>query len=93
MYLMGWGNYTRVFLVDSSSTINATTLKKCVDMLPGFIRLSKSLAVNPNHILQIRRNSDRSAEVLVAGNWLHVSRRRVPLVISQLETHSSTRRN
>lgn len=93
MYLVGWGNYTRVFLVDASPTLNATTLKKCVDTLPGFIRLSKSLAVNPAHILQIRRKSDRSAEVLVAGNWLHVSRRRVPLVVSQLQGLSGTASN
>lgn len=84
MYLMGWGNYTRVFLTDSSPELNSTTLKKCVDTLPGFIRLSKSLAVNPNHISQIRRNPDRSADVLVAGHWLPVSRRRVSQVVSQL---------
>ena len=84
MYLMGWGNYTRVFLIDSSPELNSTTLKKCVDTLPGFIRLSKSLAVNPNHIVQIRRNTDRSADVLVAGHWLPVSRRRVSQVVSQL---------
>ncbi|WP_461151148.1 LytTR family transcriptional regulator DNA-binding domain-containing protein [Spirosoma pulveris] len=92
MYLMGWGNYTRVFFIDSSPAINATTLKKCVDTLPGFIRLSKSVAANPAHISQIRRKSDRSAELLVAGNWLHVSRRRVPAVLSQLEPHFASRR-
>ncbi|MCK8493185.1 LytTR family transcriptional regulator DNA-binding domain-containing protein [Spirosoma sp. RP8] len=84
-YLMGWGNYTRVFLVDSSPELNSTTLKKCVGTLPGFIRLSKSLAVNPNHILQIRRKGDRSADVLVNGNWLPVSRRRVSSVVRQLQ--------
>ncbi|MFD2934547.1 LytTR family transcriptional regulator DNA-binding domain-containing protein [Spirosoma flavum] len=85
-YLMGWGNYTRIFLADSPPELNATTLKKCVDTLPGFIRLSKSLAVNPTHITQVRRNNDRSAGVLVAGIWLQVSRRRVPLVVRQLRS-------
>jgi DNA-binding LytR/AlgR family response regulator len=83
-YLMGWGNYTRVFLMDSSPELNATTLKKCVDTLPSFIRLSKSLAVNPHHVDQVRRKGDRCADVLVAGIWLPVSRRRVPSVVKHL---------
>ncbi|WP_461125967.1 LytTR family transcriptional regulator DNA-binding domain-containing protein [Spirosoma aerophilum] len=83
-YLMGWGNYTRVFLVDSSPQVNATTLKKCVGTLPGFIRLSKSAAVNPYHIDQVRRKGDRCADVLVAGTWLPVSRRRVSTLVKHL---------
>ena len=85
-HLVGWGNYTRIFLIDSSSPeVNATTLKKCVDTLPGFIRLSKSLAVNPHHIDQVRRNGDRCADVLVAGKWLPVSRRRVTYLVKHLQ--------
>lgn len=84
-YLMGWGNYTRVFLIDSSPEVNATTLKKCVDTLPGFIRLSKSLAVNPCHVAQVRRKGDRCADVLVNGTWLPVSRRRVTPVVKHLQ--------
>lgn len=83
-YLMGWGNYTRVYLIDASPELNSTTLKKCVDTLTGFIRLSKSLAVNPTYITQIRRNDDRSADVMVAGHWLPVSRRRITPVVRQL---------
>ncbi|QHV99690.1 LytTR family DNA-binding domain-containing protein [Spirosoma endbachense] len=86
LYLMGWGNYTRIFLTDASPELNSTTLKKCVNMLPGFIRLSKSLAVNPTHIVQVRRNNDRSADVLVADIWLPVSRRRVTPVVRQLNS-------
>lgn len=81
---MGWGNYTRVFLIDSSPQVNATTLKKCVGTLPGFIRLSKSAAVNPYHIDQVRRKGDRCADVLVAGTWLPVSRRRVSTLVRYL---------
>lgn len=86
-HLMGWGNYTRVFLLGSSvPEVNSTTLKKCIDTLPGFIRLSKSLAVNPIHITQIRRNGDRSADILVAGEWLPVSRRRISPVVNLLRS-------
>ncbi|WP_338876174.1 LytTR family transcriptional regulator DNA-binding domain-containing protein [Spirosoma sp. SC4-14] len=86
-HLMGWGNYTRVFLIGSSvPEVNSTTLKKCIDTVPDFIRLSKSLAVNPHHITHIRRNGDRSADVLVAGVWLPVSRRRISPVVNQLRS-------
>ena len=90
-YLMGWGNYTRVFLIDSSPEVNATTLKKCVGTLPGFIRLSKSLAVNPYHVAQVRRKGDRCADVLVDGTWLPVSRRRVTPVVKHLQEIQGTR--
>jgi two-component system LytT family response regulator len=84
-YLEGNGNYTLVHFIDGSALLLAKTLSLCMNELPQFARIHKRHAVNPQHILDLKVNSPKTAEVLVGSVWLAISRRRLPEVLERLQ--------
>ena len=88
LFLAGDGNYTHIHFSKKSSALYATTLSVFEKELPGFVRIHKKYLVNPAYVTDYRANGPRSIEVMIGGQWLPVSRRRmdeVEAALTQLE--------
>jgi DNA-binding LytR/AlgR family response regulator len=86
IYLTGEGNYTWLHYLDGNKHLTAQTLKFLQTLLPNYIRIHKSILVNPACIRMIRAFPDSlsGAVVLHDGTELPVSRRRWASMRGQL---------
>ena len=53
-HLTSSNNYTTVHLADSTTWLLAKTLKSCLTELPGFVRIHRQFAVNPQFVTATR---------------------------------------
>lgn len=85
-HLEGNGNYTLVYLVDSLTPLLVSkTLKYFEQQLPDFVRLSKSILINPRFVRSVVRKSSKLLCIkLNTGLKFSVSRRRISQVFHQL---------
>lgn len=83
LWLEGYVNYSKVYLVDQSTVFVAVTLKKVMEKLDEnqFLRIHRSQVIN----LQYLHNFEVTAEgVLINDAFLPISRRRRILVRERL---------
>jgi DNA-binding LytR/AlgR family response regulator len=86
-HLTGDGNYTWLHSETGKKEIKAKTLKAYSQTLPGFIRIHKSILVNPEFISQLEapaRVGEAGSVILQNGVQLSISRRRWAPVLKQL---------
>ncbi len=84
--LTGNGNYTWIeFSGVKSRVLTSQTLKHFERQLPDFIRVSKSVLLNPNYVIGTMRENPRALYVRLADESLVlVSRRREIEIIDKL---------
>ncbi|MFD2937574.1 LytTR family DNA-binding domain-containing protein [Spirosoma flavum] len=84
--LEGNGNYTIVHLQgDHKPLLVSQTLKRFESILPHFIRISKSMMVNPTVVQQVIREDAKVVYLkLTNGLCLPISRRRIPETLDRL---------
>ncbi|OQX97265.1 MAG: hypothetical protein B6I20_12995 [Bacteroidetes bacterium 4572_117] len=80
MYCIGDGRYTKIFLDNGFSLLNAKTLKSYETILPesSFFRIHKSCLVNLDFIKEFKVNEDRIV-ILTNNTKLSIAKRRVKL--------------
>lgn len=84
--MRGEWNYTRIFLVRGKPLVTCTTLLVFEHELSGWIRISKSLLINPHYVISYDRSSARMMTITMQdGTQFAVSRRRIPYVLHKLE--------
>ena len=88
MRLEGKGNYTIVYLrSEPKPLLVSRTLKFFEPQLPDFIRVSKSLLLNPGYIEKIIKvNSKQLFLQLTDGVRISVSRRRIADTLARLKS-------
>ncbi len=91
--LTGNGNYTWIeFAGVKSPVLISQTLKHFERQLPGFIRVSKSVLLNPNQVIGTKREGSRTLYLRLADDSLVlVSRRREIETMDKLEKSRSLR--
>lgn len=79
-------NYTMVHLVAGTRPFMVCqTLKTFEHQMPGFIRVNKATLVNPNVVRKAVVLNPRLMNLeLTSGESVHVSRRRIGMVLEQL---------
>ena len=87
MWLEGTGNYTYIHLASHGHPLLVSmTLKYFEDMLPRFLRVSKSSLVNPLYIDEIVKLTPKALQLLLKdGTTISVSRRRISETIALLD--------
>ena len=94
VWIKGDGNYARLHYANSQFYLAAQTLNWFKNQLSGFIRIHKSVLVNPTHIIQFEQIKTKEARVLMStGPSLDIARRRIVEVRTKLgmppfEAHS-----
>jgi DNA-binding LytR/AlgR family response regulator len=83
-HLSGEANYTRIHMASSPDLIVCKTLSMCVDELPGFLRIHKKYAINPQFFQKAILVDSKTANVLVSDKLLPISRRRLKEVLADL---------
>ncbi|WP_020600310.1 LytTR family transcriptional regulator DNA-binding domain-containing protein [Spirosoma panaciterrae] len=86
IYLEGRGNYTLVYLQNSLNPLLVSkTLKYFEQQLPDFVRISKSVLINPRFISRVSRQGSKLLSIeLGADISFSVARRRIDLVLQRL---------
>lgn len=87
LYLRGDINYSHVHLTNGQVILACRTLKWFEDQWPHFMRPHKQALVNPAYIHQLTLGSTlRATSYLIMQDEarLAISRRRVPIVVEQL---------
>ncbi|WP_080055398.1 LytTR family DNA-binding domain-containing protein [Spirosoma aerolatum] len=84
--LMGFGNYTWVYLTEPSKPVLITqTLKWFEHQLSDFIRVHKSEMINPLFVQTLNNPNNATLEVcLTNGYTARISRRRIHMVTKKL---------
>lgn len=84
--LTGDGNYTRIELANETSPLVVSqNLKYFERQLPDFIRVSKSVLLNPSYVIGTTRQDSSTVYLrLVDGSLTLVSRRRMAEIINKL---------
>lgn len=83
----GNGNYTIVHLKNNLKPLLVSqTLKRFEGQLPSFIRISKSILVNPDYVEQVIEESSKLVCLkLVTGKCVMIARRRLAYTLARLE--------
>lgn len=91
--LTGNGNYTWIELTNEKQPVLVSqTLKYFERQLPGFIRVSKSVLLNPAFVVGFTREGTRTLYLLLAdGSRTLVSRRRMPDIADSLRQLTNIR--
>ncbi len=78
VWLEGDGNYTKVHFQNRRERLITRTLKWFDDELTDFLRIHRSILVNPHFVRQLIRRDDNTVILqLKDGSKLAVSRRRI----------------
>lgn len=82
MFLKGDINYTIFHLKDGEKFISSTTLKKHSSeaYLSSFLRIHKSYLLNPDFIKKVENNGKSASILMLDGQKLVVSRRKMSLL-------------
>ena len=93
--LTGNGNYTWVeFVGEKKPVLVSQTLKHFERQLPDFIRVSKSVLLNPNYVVGTMREDARTVYLRLADERLVlISRRRLAETIDKLGKGTSLKPN
>ncbi len=85
-YLEADINYTIFHLNDGKKIVSSFTLKKYAEdnRLAGFLRVHKSLLLNPKYITHYEQQGKKASVILSTGQTLQVSRRKINLIKSQV---------
>lgn len=85
-YLTGMENYSRIYYIWGKHDISSRTLKHYHQALPGFIRISKSVLINPAYCDFNRLPNQKNLDLYMDdGTCFQISRRRFQLVVQQLQ--------
>ncbi|WP_083928280.1 LytTR family DNA-binding domain-containing protein [Spirosoma panaciterrae] len=84
--LMGFGNYTWVYLAEPAKPVLITqTLKWFENQLADFVRVHKSEMINPLFVQSITNPNNATLEVCLTNGYIaRISRRRIQGVINKL---------
>jgi DNA-binding LytR/AlgR family response regulator len=77
IWIQGDGNYSRIHCRDGKSYLVSQTLKWFEDRLSQFVRIHKSMLINPVHLANLNENGKPVTVLLSNGTELNVSRRRM----------------
>lgn len=85
--LEGIGNYTLIHVSnDPKPLMVSQTLKRFEQHFPNFLRISKSVLVNPRYVERVIKENSKVLHLeLNNGLCLLVSRRRIPETLARLE--------
>jgi|SRR5919202_6648447 DNA-binding LytR/AlgR family response regulator len=87
IWLQGHGNYTWIYVEANKRYLASQTLKRFEEQLSQFVRIHKSVLLNPAYVRSIGRSSDKDTYVTLQNRTrLLVARRRIRLVKNQLPT-------
>ena len=94
MRLKGNGNYSFIYIKGQARPLLVSqTLKFFEDRLPHFLRVSKSMLVNPAFIQKIIQYDAKTMHLwFTDGTRVDVSRRRIETVTMRLSTYVSSKR-
>ena len=86
VWIAGDDSYAHLYFLNGQHYTITRTLKWFVLQLPDFVRLHKSILVNPVHVTDCQREQPRSALVTVrTGTTFPVAHRRVEGVVKSLQ--------
>ncbi|GAB3894803.1 LytTR family DNA-binding domain-containing protein [Spirosoma agri] len=94
VWIEGDGNYARLHFTTGQFYLAAHTLNWFKKQLSGFIRIHKSVLINPAHVVQFAQTKAKEAQVFMStGSSLDIARRRIGEVRTMLgmppfEAHS-----
>nr|WP_293834084.1 LytTR family DNA-binding domain-containing protein [uncultured Arsenicibacter sp.] len=77
IWIQGDGNYSRIHYTDGKTFLVSQTLKWFEDRLTPFIRIHKSMLINPEHLANFNEKYRPFTVQLSNGQELSVSRRRI----------------
>ncbi|RZM03159.1 MAG: LytTR family transcriptional regulator [Pedobacter sp.] len=85
-HLVAETNYTTIFFEDASRLLVSRTLSYCTEHLPGFMRIHRGCAINLTYVYEVRTEGVPFV-VLMGGETLAISRRRLFGVVKRVEKH------
>ncbi|MCK8493545.1 LytTR family transcriptional regulator [Spirosoma sp. RP8] len=85
IWIEGDGNYARFYFDNSQEYLVSQTLKCVEAYLPAFIRIHKSVLINPDHITQFEQYKAKEAFVVMSnGHRIQLAYRRIDDVRTRL---------
>lgn len=82
-YLKGEGNYTLVYLITGGRPYMVTKTLKVIIEKTGFLRIHKSMAVNPRHVERVLVYPRQGGEVVMNDGTILPTSRRLAIPIRQ----------
>lgn len=78
VWIEGDGNYARLHFTDSHSYLASQTLKGFEAKLPAFVRVHKSVLINPKHIVRFEQTKAKQAWIVMStGQHIEIAHRRI----------------